>query len=175
MDPCCKFLFLLDPNFRCKSLIYFGGAERDRTADLLVANEALSQLSYSPPPRRALHTTFAGTTPSNDKIKCISKRLLAQTSDLLTRPVTAVPAASGFSTRCQTSPALSISIANTGTSSRLPLRAIASITPVSPGPKSVRSRAICQRCCRPSRDSSRISVTTAANSLTSPPPLLVPQ
>ncbi len=25
-----------------------GGAERDRTADLLVANEALSQLSYSP-------------------------------------------------------------------------------------------------------------------------------
>jgi hypothetical protein len=29
---------------------FFGGAERDRTADLLVANEALSQLSYSPPP-----------------------------------------------------------------------------------------------------------------------------
>ncbi len=29
---------------------HFGGAERDRTADLLVANEALSQLSYSPPP-----------------------------------------------------------------------------------------------------------------------------
>jgi len=27
---------------------YIGGAERDRTADLLVANEALSQLSYSP-------------------------------------------------------------------------------------------------------------------------------
>ena len=26
----------------------FGGAEQDRTADLLVANEALSQLSYSP-------------------------------------------------------------------------------------------------------------------------------
>ena len=25
-----------------------GGAERDRTAGLLVANEALSQLSYSP-------------------------------------------------------------------------------------------------------------------------------
>jgi hypothetical protein len=31
----------------CKLLI-FGGAKRDRTADLLVANEALSQLSYSP-------------------------------------------------------------------------------------------------------------------------------
>jgi hypothetical protein len=27
---------------------FFGGAKRDRTADLLVANEALSQLSYSP-------------------------------------------------------------------------------------------------------------------------------
>jgi hypothetical protein len=26
----------------------FGGARRDRTADLLVANEALSQLSYGP-------------------------------------------------------------------------------------------------------------------------------
>ena len=40
----------------------FGGAERDRTADLLVANEALSQLSYSPtpkpgrtPPKRTAH------------------------------------------------------------------------------------------------------------------------
>jgi hypothetical protein len=30
----------------------FGGAERDRTADLLVANEALSQLSYSPTGQR---------------------------------------------------------------------------------------------------------------------------
>ena len=28
--------------------IHRGGAERDRTADLLIANEALSQLSYSP-------------------------------------------------------------------------------------------------------------------------------
>jgi hypothetical protein len=27
---------------------YFGGADRDRTGGLLVANEALSQLSYSP-------------------------------------------------------------------------------------------------------------------------------
>ena len=26
----------------------FGGDERDRTADLFVANEALSQLSYTP-------------------------------------------------------------------------------------------------------------------------------
>ena len=27
-----------------------GGAERDRTADLVIANDALSQLSYSPSP-----------------------------------------------------------------------------------------------------------------------------
>ena len=36
---------------------FFGGAKRDRTADLLVANEALSQLSYSP-------TNRAGTLSS---------------------------------------------------------------------------------------------------------------
>ncbi len=28
-----------------------GGAERDRTADLLIANETLSQLSYGPTPK----------------------------------------------------------------------------------------------------------------------------
>ena len=33
------------------TLAMIGGAERDRTADLLVANEALSQLSYSPTPQ----------------------------------------------------------------------------------------------------------------------------
>jgi hypothetical protein len=31
-----------------RNCCFFGGAKRDRTADLLVANEALSQLSYSP-------------------------------------------------------------------------------------------------------------------------------
>src|SRR6266704_3571210 len=30
----------------------FGGASQDRTDDLIVANDALSQLSYSPTPRR---------------------------------------------------------------------------------------------------------------------------
>src|SRR5260221_10800905 len=30
---------------------WVGGPERDRTADLLIANEALSQLSYRPQPR----------------------------------------------------------------------------------------------------------------------------
>src|SRR5215813_7529236 len=29
-------------------LLYFGGASRDRTDDLIVADDALSQLSYSP-------------------------------------------------------------------------------------------------------------------------------
>ena len=29
-------------------IFYYGGAKRDRTADLLNANQALSQLSYSP-------------------------------------------------------------------------------------------------------------------------------
>ncbi len=36
----------------------FGGAKRDRTADLLHAMQALSQLSYSPTMR--LRTKFAG-------------------------------------------------------------------------------------------------------------------
>ena len=40
-----------------------GGAERDRTADLLVANEALSQLSYSPTPRLT-QTRQPATFPS---------------------------------------------------------------------------------------------------------------
>jgi hypothetical protein len=31
-----------------------GGAERDRTADLVIANDALSQLSYSPAPMERL-------------------------------------------------------------------------------------------------------------------------
>jgi hypothetical protein len=34
-------------NDNCK-LLSFGGASRDRTDDLIVANDALSQLSYSP-------------------------------------------------------------------------------------------------------------------------------
>ena len=37
-----------DPATSTQIYSFFGGAERDRTADLLVANEALSQLSYSP-------------------------------------------------------------------------------------------------------------------------------
>ena len=36
------------PNFRQLSVIGSGGADRDRTGDPLVANQVLSQLSYSP-------------------------------------------------------------------------------------------------------------------------------
>ena len=47
---------------------YLGGAERDRTADPLVANQVLSQLSYSPLPYIATNPALAprgvGCTPS---------------------------------------------------------------------------------------------------------------
>jgi hypothetical protein len=33
---------------RRKPLEFFGGASQDRTDDLIIANDALSQLSYSP-------------------------------------------------------------------------------------------------------------------------------
>jgi hypothetical protein len=36
------------PNFQKTKNLYCGGADRDRTCDLLNANQALSQLSYSP-------------------------------------------------------------------------------------------------------------------------------
>ena len=36
------------PIFKKQKKIYGGGADRDRTCDLLNANQALSQLSYSP-------------------------------------------------------------------------------------------------------------------------------
>src|SRR5579859_5563788 len=40
-----------------------GGAERDRTADLLIANEALSQLSYGPMTVVALRQRRSEVTP----------------------------------------------------------------------------------------------------------------
>ena len=43
---------LQDGSFH-RSLFELGGADRDRTGGLLVANQALSQLSYSPEPRRS--------------------------------------------------------------------------------------------------------------------------
>ena len=147
----------------------FGGAERDRTADLLVANEALSQLSYSPPPDAHRTPLSQAATPSNDSLRVYQQAPPAQTSrapHLRSRhPLApAVPAASGFSTTCHTSPAASTTTPSTGTSNRAPLRATASSTPTSPARNSVRSSAICQRCRPATRDSSRISVTTAVNS-----------
>ena len=42
---------------------FIGGAKRDRTADLLVANEALSQLSYSPTLWREILPEFISPVP----------------------------------------------------------------------------------------------------------------
>src|SRR5437763_1825963 len=41
-------------NFLSKRVIWNGGADRDRTCDLLIANETLYQLSYDPIPPRFL-------------------------------------------------------------------------------------------------------------------------
>jgi hypothetical protein len=44
-----------DPRCYSKALGVFGGGKRDRTADLLHAMQALSQLSYTPTEERALY------------------------------------------------------------------------------------------------------------------------
>src|SRR5258708_36240883 len=64
---------------------FYGGAERNRTAHLLVANEALSQLSYSPPPdahRTPIPQAQGRRTPSSE---CTSKPPPAQTLAIATR------------------------------------------------------------------------------------------
>ena len=52
ISPCerCKLLFLQKdiPALHTKTALAIGGAERDRTADPLLAKQVLSQLSYSP-------------------------------------------------------------------------------------------------------------------------------
>ena len=57
----------------------FGGAERDRTADLLVANEALSQLSYSPP-LEPPHRASACAAHQDDISECTSTQPIPQSS-----------------------------------------------------------------------------------------------
>src|SRR5260221_12723574 len=52
-----------------------GGAERDRTADLLIANEALSQLSYSP--KRGSRKRPRGGPVSRDRVRLLSMAALA--------------------------------------------------------------------------------------------------
>jgi hypothetical protein len=44
-EPC---IIKKAPSFHTKCLNLYGGAEQDRTVDLLTASQALSQLSYSP-------------------------------------------------------------------------------------------------------------------------------
>src|ERR1700739_2376561 len=63
--------------------VRFGGAKRDRTADLLVANEALSQLSYSPTREEQLvnSTMFCRACVSfeppcaRSRVSCLPERL----------------------------------------------------------------------------------------------------
>src|SRR6185437_13726616 len=45
---------------------FFGGADRDRTGGLLVANQALSQLSYSPKPSFVLGSFVFGQKPTTN-------------------------------------------------------------------------------------------------------------
>ena len=40
------------------AIIFNGGGKRDRTADLLVANQTLSQLSYTPSLNQILNSKF---------------------------------------------------------------------------------------------------------------------
>src|SRR3984957_15139744 len=107
---------LIGLRFSSYEIDFYGGAERDRTADLLVANEALSQLSYSPPPNPHRTPLSRAQRSRNNLFECISNNPYDSTArltenaqhhstDTPTRPVRAVPAASGFSTTCHTSPA----------------------------------------------------------------------
>src|SRR5687768_12210313 len=67
--------------FRLTGRERFGGAGRDRTDDLLIANEALSQLSYSP-------TFVEGTAANEPRAACIPAAGSADsTSPFLQRPV----------------------------------------------------------------------------------------
>ena len=65
-----------------------GGAERDRTADLLVANEALSQLSYSPTTSLVYQrTALWGRVMRLTLQKCMAGRFLVSLSGtILLRP-----------------------------------------------------------------------------------------
>jgi hypothetical protein len=60
----------------------FGGPERDRTADLLVANEALSQLSYRPLvvlPAAGARGVLLRRCDAENESKCSRKGKPAQT------------------------------------------------------------------------------------------------
>src|SRR5438105_2478284 len=61
-------------NFLSKRVIWNGGADRDRTCDLLIANETLYQLSYDPIPprflRALLHIRFCFGFTLRGEPKC---------------------------------------------------------------------------------------------------------
>ena len=57
---------------RC--LFFLGGDRRDRTADLLIANQTLSQLSYAPETARIL---LAATRSVNPAVACGIARAVA--------------------------------------------------------------------------------------------------
>jgi hypothetical protein len=67
---------------------FFGGASRDRTDDLIVANDALSQLSYSPT-AEGIRTTpsfaiiTAGGTPAKRAGASTAKHALLRKADLI--------------------------------------------------------------------------------------------
>lgn len=71
--PKCKRIHRLGDTETALELLalVFGGPERDRTADLLVANEALSQLSYRPvlpaTMQRTGKVSAAQDMPANDR------------------------------------------------------------------------------------------------------------
>ena len=67
-----------------------GGAERDRTADLLVANEALSQLSYSPTYWNCAEAAQHPAVPSHS---ATDTSLAARTAVLQAAPTGCTPAA----------------------------------------------------------------------------------
>lgn len=68
-----------------KDLFSFGGAKRDRTADLLLAKQALSQLSYSPlSPLVGLN----GLEPSTSRLSGVRSNRLSYKPFLIWQPPT---------------------------------------------------------------------------------------
>lgn len=47
VDPHCKLLSYLDPDFRRYVVDFFGGADRDRFTDLLIAKMLRDEFSYT--------------------------------------------------------------------------------------------------------------------------------